>query len=117
MAFKTVVANATKHAFVTISVTEARQSELYVPTVAYQAIGEPRAVAFEWDDDESLLRISAASPESPEASNLTTGTKKRCGVTYLLRSLGVSILHTVRIPAIPDGPLAVIVDLSEYRSR
>ena len=68
-------------------------------------------------DDESLLRISAASPESREASRLTTGTKKRCSITNLLNSLGVSIPHTVRIPATPDGPLAVIADLSEYRSR
>ena len=117
MAFKTVVANTSKQTFVTISVTGARKCELYVAGAAYRAIGEPRAVAFEWDDDESLLRISAASPESREASRLTTGTKKRCSVTHLLSNLGVSIPHTVRIPVTPDGPLAIIADLSEYRSR
>ena len=117
MAFKTVVANTSKQTFVTVSVTGVGACELYVASSAYRAIGEPRAVAFEWDDDESLLRISAASPESRESSPLTTGLKKRCSITNLLNSLGVSIPHTVRIPATPDGPLAVIVDLSEYRSR
>lgn len=117
MAFKTVIANTNHHPFVTISCTKYRGFELTLSAVAYRAIGEPRAIAFEWDDDEGLLRISAASPDSPEASRFGAGLTPRCGITPLIRALDIHVERTSRFPVTTDGPLALIADLSECRSR
>ena len=100
----------------TILARRGQERGLTLSVASLRAIGEPRAIAFEWDDDASLLRISAASPESPEASRLPSTMSHGVTVTALLRELGVSFPGTTRLAATPDGPLAIIADLSEYRS-
>ena len=45
MAFKTVIANTTRHPFITINLTASRGFELTLSALAYRAIGEPRAIA------------------------------------------------------------------------
>ena len=117
MAFKPVIANTQRHPFITISTAAKYTRELSLSSAAHRAIGEPRAISFEWDDDDALLRISAASPDSPESSPLAQGLRSRCTVTTLLASLGVQVSDTTRFPVKQDGPLAIIADLSEYRSR
>ena len=116
MAFKPVTANTHRGPFVTILARRGQERGLTLSVASLRAIGEPRAIAFEWDDDASLLRISAASPESPEASRLPSTMSHGVTVTALLRELGVSFPGTTRLAATPDGPLAIIADLSEYRS-
>lgn len=117
MAFKPVIAKTKRYPFVTIATSGGgRVREMTLTAETLRNIGEPRAVAFEWDDEDALLRISAASPESPEASPLGKSLTARVTVTALLRQLGVTVESTTRFPVTQDGPLAVIADLSEYRS-
>lgn len=117
MAFKAVIANATRYPYATILVGSDGRRALALSTLALAGIGEPRAVAFEWDDEESLLRVSAAAPDAPEASPLPRKASHGVRVTMLLKQLGVTVPETTRFPTRRDGPLAVILDLSEYRNN
>lgn len=116
MAFKPVIANTARHPFVTILAGKRDSRSLTLSALTHRAIGEPRAVAFEWDEESSLLRISAAAPEHEGASKVPPKLGHGVSVTSLLRQLGVHVQQTTRIPVTRDGPLAVIADLAEYRS-
>lgn len=114
MAFRPVIANTKQHPFVTIRANRNGVRELCLSAETHRNIGEPRALAFEWDDDDALLRITAASPDSPESSRLPASLDARVAVTTLLTRLGIAVTETTRFPVAQDGPLAVIADLSEY---
>ena len=92
-----------------------RAHRVRLSTSTFRSIGTPAAIHFEWDDEESLLRIVASSPDDPAAFHL--GPQRRAVIPRLLDHLGVSIEQTTSLPATSDGPLSVIADLSEYRSR
>ena len=81
---------------------------------AIDSIGHPSAVHFEWDPDEHLLRIVASSPDDPAAYALTKA--GRVSIAPILAVLPVEISEPVGPPTRADGPLALIADLSEYRS-
>lgn len=82
---------------------------------AVDSIGNPSAVYFEWDPDDSLLRIVASSPDDPASYALTKG--GRVSISPILAILPIQISEPVGPPTRADGPLALIADLSEYRSR
>ena len=81
---------------------------------ARQAIGNPRAVFFEWDEEEWLMRIVASSHADPASRLLPPS--GRLSIASVLRMIGVDVDVARTIPLTKDGPLAVIADLSEYRS-
>ena len=81
---------------------------------AIDSIGEPSAVHFEWDPDEHLLRIVASSRDDPAAYALTKD--GRVTIAPILTVLPIEISEPVGPPTRADGPLALIADLSEYRS-
>ena len=74
----------------------------------FRSIGTPAAIHFEWDDEESLLRIVASSPDDPAAFRI--GVQRRAVIPQLLDHLGVSIEHTTTFPVTSDGPLSAIAD-------
>lgn len=82
---------------------------------ARQAIGNPRAVFFEWDEDEWLLRIVASSHADPASRLLPES--GRLSIASVLRMIGVDVHEARTLPMARDGALALIADLSEYRSN
>lgn len=117
MAFQRITSDRNKiPPFLTVNIRSNGQAQLRLSVSAYQAMGEPRALHFEWDPDDALIRLVSADPDAPDAHALPPGMFKGLYVTELFYGLGIAIPETVRIPATPDGPLAVIADLSEYRS-
>lgn len=93
---------------------DGRAHRLRLSASTLRSIGTPAAIHFEWDDEDSLLRIVASSPDDPAAFHL--GAQRRAVIPRLLDHLGVSIGQTTTLPITSDGPLSVIADLSEYRS-
>ena len=81
---------------------------------ARRAIGSPRAVIFEWDEDEWLLRIVASSHADPASRLLPES--GRLSIASVLRMIGVNVDVARTLPLKQDGPLALIADLSDYRS-
>lgn len=117
MAFRPISNRPEEGAAVTIRVTR-NGWQLYITREARDLISTPRAITFEWDDEDALLRISAAAPDAPGASRLPTTTDRYVtGVTTMLRGLGVQLDTTTRIPVTPDGHFSIIADLSEYTYR
>lgn len=115
MAFRPVFAKPEVDEAITIRVVG--NWTIYVNRAVRNKLSDPRAITFQWDDDDALLRICAASPDSPGAVPISTGDGGRtASVTNMLKDLGLHFESTVRIPVTQDGPLAVIADLSEYRS-
>ena len=80
----------------------------------HESLGSPTAVHFEWDADGSLIRVVAAQPEDVGAYRIRTNGEYT--ITDLLDAIGVCFPETTRAPAVSDGPVAAIADLSEYRS-
>lgn len=119
MAFKRVARpSARPPSFVSIAVKDGVAHSFSLSQKAYERIGSPSAVHVEWDDLDGLIRIVAASPDDPEAFRVPPNTRRRqIRALLLFREIGVAPPEPVRVPAIPDGPTAVIADLSEYRSR
>lgn len=118
MAFQRITSDRKKlPPFLTLYVRGNGQVQLRLSVGAYQAMGEPRALHFEWDPDDALIRLVSADPAEPDAHALPPGMFKGIYVTEMFYGLGIAIPETVRIPVTPDGPLAVIADLSEYRSN
>lgn len=102
-----------------VSITFHRDGEsstlMKLSLAAHRAIGEPVAVHFEWDDEGYRLRIVASNPKDPAAYNVRT--QRRVGVTGLPEMLRIDAPTGIAIDATVDGPLALIADLSEYRSN
>lgn len=94
--------------------TKRGKDHLDLSVGAREAIGNPRAVFFEWDDEEWLLRIVASSHADP-ASRLVPESG-RISMAAVLRMIGVHIDAARTLHLTKDGPLALIADLSEYRS-
>ena len=99
--------------YITITTRTEGGNAIMLPAHTRDLIGDPVAVFFEWDPDDSLLRIVASSPADPDSYRV--GVRNRIGVKGLLGSLGVEVDKTGPHPVIADGPLAVIADLSNYR--
>src|SRR5699024_8449839 len=110
MAFKRLGADSALPPFVTFYVRPNGSRQVRLSSGAFSRIGQPRALHVEWDDDESLMRFAAAN-------RLCPGVFQGLSVTELLFALGVVIPEPARVNAVPDGPTAIIVDLSEYRSH
>lgn len=92
-----------------------RQVYLSISGKARQMLGDPAAIALEWDPDEWLLRIVAASPDDPDAYRL--GKTPRIGITGIARELGWMWDIAATIPVKPQGRTAVLADLSQVRTR
>lgn len=115
MAFKRVTKpNKTPPAFLSISVKQGIPTSFALSQRAHERIGSPRALQVEWDDTDGLIRIVAANPEDPDSFRVPYGSSRAIAARQLLRTLGVSPTESVQVPTIPDGPTAVIADLSEY---
>lgn len=82
---------------------------------SYQALGEPRAVFYEWDDTESLLRIGATSPTDSSARRMAE--HRRVSFSGVPDAVGLHFPEPVSVHLAKDGPLALIANLSEYRSN
>lgn len=93
---------------------DGRVPRVRLSAATMRAMGEPVAVFFEWDADDSLLRVVASSPDDP--ASYRVGRALRASVHGLLEQIDVHVGETTAFPATPDGPLAVIADLSDYRS-
>ena len=119
MAFKkierVVQAKATHDAWISFSPDDNRDPRLRVSIGAFRHMGEPAAVFFEWDDEDSLLRVVASAPADPAA--YTVPASRRVRVPGLAGTLGLTFSQPDRIPVTRDGSFAIIADLSEYRSR
>lgn len=90
------------------------RSRFRLSPLAYERMGEPRAVFLEWDDEASLMRLVASSPDDPSA--YLVGTQARFCPSGALEAMGVDIPEATAFPVTPDGPLALIANLTEYRS-
>ena len=88
---------------------------LHLSVEVYRWIGEPTAIHFEWDEEDTLLRIVASSRDDPNAYPIDS--QRRTTTGDLFKRLGLHHDENIYVRATRDAPLAAIVDLSEYRSR
>lgn len=109
---RAVPSRATEDAWISIAAEDSSDPRMRLSVGAVKHMGFPRAVFFEWDDEDSLVRIVASAPDDPAAYRVPQS--RRLRIPGLLASLGVSAPEAVRIHAERDGTFAVIADLSEY---
>ena len=92
-----------------------KSPRMHLSIETYRWIGEPTAVHFEWDDEGALLRVVASSRDDRHAYPIDS--QRRTTTGDLFKRLGLHHGENIHLLAVRDAPLALIVDLSEYRSR
>lgn len=96
-----------------------RKGFITISKAAHAMIGDPAAVIIEWDPDQYLIRLTAASPDDPNA--FRTGGKnpsKRFMATRFLDYAGLGIpAQGMTFTARKQGTRALVADLSDMPAR
>lgn len=96
-----------------------RKGFITISKAAHAQIGDPAAVIVEWDPENYLIRLTAASPEDPNA--FRTGGKnpsKRFAATKFLDYAGLGIpVKGLTFAARKQGSRSLVADLSDMPAR
>lgn len=113
VAFQTVTrSHPTRDPIVRIFTARAGAPAMRLSVGLREQMGQPAGVQFQYDPDDNLLRIVAASPDDRDAYKIPLGHTGEFVVRDLISAIGYPMGENAKFAAVNDGPGAAIVDLN-----